>query len=266
MNHSGKYYAGVDMGSVSIKAVLVDAGQRVLASELLASGGNYQDVAQTVLDSVLRQAGLTPDRLDGMIVTGLGAERAPFKARQVSDISCQAMGCFRLFASARTIIDIGGQFTKTARMTPQGRVADFLMSEKCATGSGRFLQVIARILQVNLEDIGPLSLQSKHPAEFSTNCAVFAESETVSRIAEGARPEDILAGVHRAMASKVAMLVKRVKLEPDVVLTGGGGADAGLVEAIGSALGLSILVPDQPRLSAAFGAACLAAEEARSEG
>lgn len=262
MNDSGKAYAGIDMGSVSIKAVLVDSQQKVVASALLASGGNYQDAAQRVLAGALSRAGLTADRIAGMVLTGLGAERAPFDGRQVSDISCQAMGCYRLFPTARTVIDIGGQFTKALRITPQGRVADFLMSEKCATGSGRFLQVIARILQVNLEEIGPLSLESRNPVEFSTNCAVFAESETVSRIAEGARPGDILAGVHRAMASKVAMLVKRVKMEQDIVLTGGGGADVGLVEAIGSVLGISILVPAEPRLSAAFGAACLAAEDA----
>jgi predicted CoA-substrate-specific enzyme activase len=141
-------------------------------------------------------------------------------------------------------------------------MGDFLMSEKCATGSGRFLQIIARILQVDLEDIGPLSLKSENPVEFSTNCAVFAESETISRIAEGAHAEDILAGVHRAMASKVAMLVKRIKMVPDVVLTGGGGEDAGLVQAISDVLGVKILVPDIPRLTAAFGAACLAEVEA----
>jgi predicted CoA-substrate-specific enzyme activase len=259
MNDTLKYFAGVDIGSVSIKAVLIRSHQ-IIASEITTSSGNYKDTAQKVLDSVLSKAGVDADRLSGIVVTGLGAESAPFEARQVSDISCQAMGCHCLFPSTRTVIDIGGQFTKAAKITPHGRVADFLMSEKCATGSGRFLQVIARILHINLEDIGPLSLKSQSPVEFSTNCAVFAESETVSRIAEGARAEDILAGVHRAMASKVAMLVKRVKMEPDVVLTGGGGEDAGLVLAISNALGVKVLVPEQPRLTAAFGAACLAEE------
>ncbi len=257
MNEDIQYYAGVDIGSVSIKAALVSEG-RLIAYELVPSGGSYQDSARKVLDSILAQAGLKPDRLSGIVVTGLGNESPPFSARLISDISCQAMGCHRLFPSARTVIDIGGQFTKVVKITPQGKIADFLISEKCATGSGRFLQVIARILQVRVEDIGPLSLQSQKPVEFSTNCAVFAESETISRIAEGARAEDILAGVHRAMAAKVAMLVKRVKMEPDVVLTGGGGQDAGLVKAVGDALGLKILVPDLPRLSAAYGAACLA--------
>jgi len=254
-----KYYAGVDIGSASIKAVLMRS-HRIVASEIMASGGNYRDAARIVLDGVLSKGGIGEGDLSGIVVTGLGAESASFEARQVSDISCQAMGCRYLFPTVRTVIDIGGQFTKVAKISSEGRVADFLMSEKCATGSGRFLQVIARILHVNLEDIGGLSLKSRHPVEFSTNCAVFAESETVSRIAEGARAEDILAGVHRAMASKVAMLVKRVKMEPDVVLTGGGGEDAGLVLAISDALGVKLLVPEQPRLTAAFGAACLAEE------
>lgn len=259
MNEDLKYYAGVDVGSVSIKAVLV-RGRRQIASEWVVSGGRYSDATQKVLDSVLAQAGLEKDGLSGMVMTGLGSESVLFPADRISDISCQAKGCHCLFPSVRTVIDIGGQFTKVVRISSQGKVADFLMSEKCATGSGRFLQVIARILQIRLEDIGPLSLQSQNPVEFSTNCAVFAESETVSRIAEGARVEDILAGVHRAMAAKVAMLVKRVKLEPDVVVTGGGGEDAGLIMAIGKALDLKILIPEQPRLSAAYGAACLAEE------
>lgn len=259
------YYVGVDIGSVSTKAALV-SGLRLIAYELAASGGNYRDTAQKVLDSVLAQAGLNRESLSGIVVTGLGSESLPFTAHQISDISCQAMGCHCLFPSCRMVIDIGGQFTKVARITPQGRIADFLMSEKCATGSGRFLQVIARILQVKLEDIGPLSLRSQKPVEFSTNCAVFAESETVSRIAEGAQAEDILAGVHRAMASKVAMLVKRVKMELEVVLTGGGGEDAGLVLAVGEALGLKILVPESPRLSAAYGAACLAEMDQETTG
>lgn len=259
MNANQRYYAGLDMGSVSIKAVIINDGQ-VMASGLIPSGGQYRAAAARLMADVLAKAAVALEDLSGLVVTGLGAQGAPFEAPQVSDISCQAMGCHALFPSARTIIDIGGQFTKAARITPQGSIADFLMSEKCATGSGRFLQVIARILRIPIEEIGPLALQSQSPVEFSTNCAVFAESETISRLAEGAQPADILAGVHRAMAAKVKMLVKRVKLEADVVLTGGGGEDAGLVQAVGQALGLKIRVPETPRLTAAFGAACLAAE------
>ena len=262
-NSELKYFAGIDVGSVSIKAVVIAEG-RVLASALLPSGGDYRENIRKVMDQALSQAGIGPrleiDQLAGITATGVGVDSVSFEAQRVSEISCQARGCFHLFPSVRTVIDIGGQFTKAARLTAQGRVADFLISEKCATGSGRFLQVIARILQIRLEDIGPLSLQSQEPVEFSTNCAVFAESETVSRIAEGARKEDILAGVHRAMASKVAMLAKRIKMEPDLVLTGGGGADAGLVKAVEDVLGIAILVPEHPRLTAALGAALLAEE------
>jgi len=252
-------FAGVDIGSAFIKAVLVSR-QKIRASEMRPSGGHYKETAGGVLEAALSRAGVNRERLAGIVVTGVGAESAPFTARSVSDISCLARGCCFHFPAARTVIDIGGQFTKAAKLNPQGRVADFLISEKCAAGSGRFLQVMARILQIEWEAIGPLSLKSKTPVEFSTNCAVFAESETVSRLAEGARPEDLLAGVHRAMAAKVAMLVKRLKMEPVVVLTGGGAEDAGLVRAVSEALGLEVSVPETPRLTAALGAACLAEE------
>jgi predicted CoA-substrate-specific enzyme activase len=255
-------FAGVDIGSAFIKAVLVSR-QKILASEMRPSGGRYRETAGDVLEAALDRAGLGREQIAGLVVTGVGAESAPFTARSVSDISCQARGCRFHLPAARTVIDIGGQFTKAARLNSEGRVVDFLISEKCAAGSGRFLQVMARILQIEWEAIGPLSLKSERPVEFSTNCAVFAESETVSRLAEGTRPEDLLAGVHRAMAAKVALLAKRVKMEPEVVLTGGGAEDAGLVRAVDEALGLKVRVPENPRLTAALGAACLA-EEAQS--
>ena len=260
MSDDQEYYAGIDIGSAFIKAVLIDQKQ-IIAYEILSSGGSYSKTAKRVLDQALSKGRVSLDKLSGIVVTGVGAESAPFRARQFSDISCQAAGCRSLFPSARIVIDIGGQFTRAIKLTPQGRVANFLMSEKCATGSGRFLQVIARILRIKIEDIGPLSLKSQRPVEFSTNCAVFAESETISRIAEGAGMEDILAGVHRALAAKVAMLVKRLKTEQDVVLTGGGGEDTGLVSAVSEALGVNVLVPEHPRLTAALGAAWLANKE-----
>jgi (R)-2-hydroxyacyl-CoA dehydratese activating ATPase len=259
MSEAHPFFAGVDIGSAFIKAVLL-RGPKILGSGMRPSGGRYRETAETVLEEALARTGLPREELAGIGVTGLGAENAPFPARSFSDISCQARGCRFHFPTARTVIDIGGQFTKAAKLNSEGRVADFLISEKCAAGSGRFLQIMARILQIEWEAIGPLSLKSEKPVEFSTNCAVFAESETVSRLAEGARPEDLLAGVHRAMASKVAMLVKRLKMEPEVVLTGGGAEDTGLVRAVNAALGLEVRVPENPRLTAALGAACLAEE------
>ena len=132
------YYAGMDIGSAFTKAALVSRGEMV-AQEILPSGGNYRETARMALDAALSRAGVRFEDLAGMVVTGIGAESAPFSARQVSDISCQSKGCLRRFPSARTVIDIGGQFTRAARLTPGGKIADFLMSEKCAAGSGRFL-------------------------------------------------------------------------------------------------------------------------------
>lgn len=264
MNDASLYFVGLDMGSAFTKAVLLCRG-RIMQSSMTASGGHYRDAAEKVVKEILDKEGIEFGRITGLTATGLGSGSCPFPAKKISDLSCQAMGCHYLFPSTRTVIDVGGQFTKTARITPEGRLADFLISEKCATGSGRFLQIMARILHIDISEIGPLSMASRSPVEFSTNCAVFAESEAVSRIAEGASPQDILAGVHRAMASKIAMLVKRVKMEQDIVLTGGSARDGGLVKAVEEALQKSILVPDEPMLTAAIGAACLAADDTPSK-
>jgi len=165
-----------------------------------------------------------------------------------------------MFPSVRTLIDIGAQFSKAIRLNDKGKVANFILNEKCAGGSGKFIQVIARILHMKIEDIGKFSIQSDNPVEFTTGCAVFAESEAVSRIAEGALPGDILAGVHKAMASKIVNLVVRLGLTGDCAITGGGAKDHGLVRAIKTELNTDVLVPEEPRITAAFGAALSAAE------
>jgi predicted CoA-substrate-specific enzyme activase len=162
----------------------------------------------------------------------------------------------------RTAVDIGGQFSKVFRVDERGRVTAFLQSEKCAAGSGRFLQVIAHVLKVGLEEIGPLSLKSKNRVNFNTGCAVFAETEAVSRVAEGEAVEDILAGVHYALAAKVQNLVERMGIEMDCALIGGGAKDIGLVRSIEEVLGVGLLVPGEPQLIAALGAALIAGEKA----
>ncbi len=252
-------FAGVDIGSVFTKAVILKE-KKIVAFEIVTSGGNYKKAAEKTMSQVLSRPSIPFDNITGIVTTGVGAASAPFSSRQVSDISCQAKGVNYLFPQARTVIDIGGQSSKVIKITPEGNVVDFIISEKCAAGSGRFLQIIARILGIKIEDIGPLSLKSKQPVEFSTSCAVFAESETISRIAEGANKEDILAGIHKAIAAKVVTLVNRIGLEPECVLTGGGAEDIGLVHRVSEALGIKVLVPEHPRITAALGAACIAAE------
>lgn len=252
-------FAGVDIGSVTAKVVLVNGG-KMIASEIQPSGGSYSVAFTSVLEAALRKAGLCRGDVAGAVSTGVGAGAVSIAASQTSDVSCQGIGLNRIHPSVRTIIDLGGQSTKVIKADSHGRLVDFVLSEKCAAGSGRFLQIIARILGIGIDDIGPLSLTSRRPVKFSTGCAVFAESEAVSRVAEGAAREDILAGVHHAIAAKVETMANRIKLEIDCALTGGGARDTGLARTIEETLKVPLLLPEQPQLTAALGAALLAEE------
>jgi (R)-2-hydroxyacyl-CoA dehydratese activating ATPase len=251
------YTLGVDVGSGYSKAAVCRDG--ILQSyAIMPSGGDYRGAATAATGDALVEAGITMKDLSGTISTGYGAAMVDFTDRTVSDISCHAAGVHHLFPSVRTVIDVGAQFSKAVRLNDEGKVTNFVLNEKCAGGSGKFLQVIARILRITLEEIGPLSLASTAPVQFTTGCAVFAESEAVSRIAEGALPGDIVAGVHKAMASKIATLVTRLGIAERCAVTGGGAKDMGLVRAIESELGTNVLVAEEPRITAALGAALAA--------
>ena len=251
------FFAGVDIGAAFTKA-LVLGDQGPVAYSIIPSGGDYAAAARKAVAQALGEAGLAAEALRATVATGVGAPKAPWAQVVVSDITCQGWGVHHLFPEVRTIIDIGGQATKVVKVDGEGRALDFVINEKCAAGSGRFLQVIARVLRLDFQDLGPLSLQARNPVEFSTGCAVFAESEAVSRIAEGARKEDLLAGVHQALAAKVFSLVQRVGLEKEIALTGGGAKDTGLVRSLEEQLKLKLWVPPEPQITAALGAALLA--------
>lgn len=248
--------AGIDIGAVSTKAVLLQ-NSAILSYEMVPSKGNYREAAARALEAALAKAGLALEAVSQVGATGVGAANVPFPHRQLSEIACHGKGINFLFPSARTVIDIGGQGSRAIRIDPAGSVIDFAVSDKCAAGSGRFLELMAKVLQVNLEEMGELSLASKKVVRFNTGCAVFAESEAISRIAEGAAKEDILAGVHEAMASTLYGLVERVRLERDCALTGGGARDIGLVEKLRHKMGIPLLIPQEPRLTAALGAALM---------
>jgi len=237
----------------------------ILSHHLIPSGGNYKRAAEKVIEGALQKAGLSLEGLGLVVATGYGAANVAFAAQQATELACQGRGINHLFPQARTIIDVGGQASKIIKVDARGRVTDFAISEKCAAGSGRFLQVIARVLGVNLEDIGPLSLKSSDGVKFSTSCAVFAESEAISRITEGARKEDILAGVHHAIAAKILNLVQRVGLERECAITGGGAKDVGLVKRVEERLGMQLLVPQEPQITAALGAALVARERSSEQ-
>ena len=247
---------GVDIGSAYAKAVVKK--KETLAYHIMPVGGNYQRAADEVVRKALAKANLPFEDVAYVVATGYGASNFSLAHEVVTDISCQGRGIIHLFPSVRTVIDVGGQFSKVFKVDDRGLATTFMLSEKCAAGSGRFLQVIARVLQIDLTEIGALSLKSKKRVDFNTGCAVFAESEAISRIAEGMSKEDILAGVHRAMSAKILNLVERVRLEPDCALIGGGGKDIGLVKSTGELLGVSLLVPEEPQIVAALGAALIA--------
>jgi predicted CoA-substrate-specific enzyme activase len=251
-----KYALGIDVGSSFAKAVVL-RDHTLVSYATLPSGGNYAEVARKVAGAALEKAAIAETEVATTIATGYGAATVGSADRTLADISCHAAGVSYLFPSVRTVVDIGSQFCRAIKLE-NGRALNFIQNEKCASGSGKFLQVIARILHMNVDDIGPLSLQSTNPVQFTTGCAVFAESEAVSRIAEGATPADILAGIHKAMSAKIENLTIRLGLVPDCAVTGGGAKDIGLVRTLEPVLGVRLLVPEEPWITAALGAALLA--------
>ncbi len=251
------YFVGVDIGSAFSKAVVL-AGSKLISYHIVPSGGNYKLTADEVVAGALKKAIVSFGDIACIVATGYGGSNVPFAHRVITDISCQSRGIFRLFPSVRTLVDIGGQFSRVIKLDDKGRAIAFLLSEKCAGGSGRFLQIIAHVLQIDLGEVGPLSLKSKRKIDFNTGCAVFSETEAISRIAEGAAKEDILAGVHRALAAKVQNLMERLGIEQDIALAGGGAKDIGLVQSIEETLNICTLVPEEPQIVASLGAALIA--------
>ena len=256
------WFMGIDIGSGTSKGVITKDG-KPLAYLLLLSGVNYRGVAERLREELLAKMGLSPEDIAYTVATGHGADSVSFSNERVVDIRCCARGISSVFPSVRTVIDIQGQSSRVLRITGAGQVTNFVVSEKCAAGSGRFLDVMANVLRIGIKDVGPLSLKSKNPVTFTTGCAVFGESEAISRVSEGASKEDILAGVHKTLASKISTLVARVGLEKDCAISGGGALNVGLVKSVEDGLGIKLLVPPQPQFITALGAAIMAEERQR---
>ena len=256
---NGSYVAGIDAGSAYTKGVLL-RGEELLAFHISPSGANHAQAAEKVVKELLQEAGLSLEQLNKVMATGLGAGRIPFAHAQVTEVISIGRGIHRLCPSVRTVIDVGATASRIIKLDEQGRPVDLISNEKCAAGSGRFLQIIARVLHTRLDEIGPLSLRSREPVEFSTGCAVFAESEVITRLAEGATPEDILAGIHRAVAAKVIAMADSVKRTGDTAMIGGAARNSGLVKCLEEGLRIQLRIPEHPQGVAAFGAALIAAE------
>ncbi|MFC2038777.1 acyl-CoA dehydratase activase [Chloroflexota bacterium] len=253
------FFMGVDIGSVTTKGVIT-GDSRPDVGHIIHSGGNYRLAAEKLRQELLEKAGLNSADIDRTVITGSGGGNITFGDHTVADLRCCAKGIHRLFPEAGIVLDVQGQYSQVISLGDDGRLINFAVSEKCASGSGRFLEIIANVLRINIEDLGPLSLESENPVAFSTGCAVFGESEAVSRVAEGIPKEDIIAGVHLALAGKISSLVDRVGFTGKPAISGGGGLDTGLIKAIEKKLGTELLVPGQPRLVNALGAAIIAGE------
>ncbi len=256
------WFMGIDIGSGTSKGVITKDG-KLLVYHLLSSGINYRQTAERLREELLVKAGLIQEDIAYTVTTGHGGNIIPFANQHAADMRCCGRGINSIFPSVRTVIDVQGQSSQVIRLNDRGHVINFVVSEKCAAGSGRFLDVVANVLQIELKDIGPLSLKSEDPVVFTTGCAVFGESEAISRVAEGISKEDILAGVNKALADKISALVGRVGLEEQCAISGGGGLNVGLIKKVEENLGVQLLVPPQPQLINALGAAIMAEGETK---
>jgi len=249
------FFAGIDVGSTITKAVILD--KEVIASVIGPTGPEQRRLANKVMEEMLNKAGLAFEAVTYIVSTGYGRINVPFADKQVTEISCHAKGVASLFPEAKTIIDIGGQDSKAIRIDITGRPTDFIMNDKCAAGSGRFLEVIADSLGIEIGEMGDISLTSKIPAKISNICTVWAEQEVRARLAEGIALDDLIAGIHESLADRVSRMVKRLKVEKEVVLTGGGAKNTGLIQALSKYLGQTLLIPPDPLITGALGAALL---------
>lgn len=251
-------FAGVDSGSRSVKAVLLDGlGMRVIDSGVVDQGVGHQAIASQLLASLLERQGLSAKDVGGVVATGYARESVIEADVAVTEITCHARGVHHLHGDARTVIEIGGQDSKVLHLEPDGTVRDFVMNDRCAAGTGRFLELVARRLGKDIHELDGLSALDVKPLPISSTCVVFAETEIIGLLAGGAGTDEILAGVQKAIASRITSMSGR--LRKAVVFTGGVAMVANMSHMLSRALGVEVVVPPQPQLTGALGAAIIAA-------
>lgn len=254
------YVLGVDSGSTSTDAVIVDKDGTPVATVILPTGAKATESAQRAIDSVLEKASLTRDQITLAVATGYGRDSIPSMDTSITEITCHARGAHALCPEAMTIVDIGGQDSKVIKLDEEGNVVNFVMNDKCAAGTGRFLEMMARTMELPLDEFCTQGLSWKHDVKISSMCTVFAESEVVSLVADDTPVPDIIHGLDRSVASKITSLAKRVKAEPPYLMTGGVANNEGVVTAIGEALGAPVATSEDSQLCGALGAALLGLE------
>jgi len=251
---ANNYFAGIDIGSTMTKVVILGAGKE--SSLIRLTGPEHRKLANRVMEEALDSAGVAFSDITYIVATGYGRINVPFADRQITEITCHARGLSSLLPSAHTVVDLGGQDSKGIRIE-NGKVVDFVMNDKCAAGTGRFLEIIADALGVPMDELGELSLAADNPAAIGNTCTVFAEQEVISQLAGGASVPNLVAGIHQAIATRIVALVSKLKIKPEVAITGGGAKNIGLVKALEAKFGLPVRVPREPLLTGALGAALI---------
>lgn len=258
---------GIDVGARSAEVVLLETDTPdELCYRIADTGHDPAGTGRRLFDEALAERGATPRDVACTIATGYGRAALPFATRAVTEITCHARGVRHLVPDVRTVVDIGGQDSKVIVLDERGAVIDFAMNDRCAAGTGRFLEMIAHTLELEASQLAELAASAAEPSEISSMCAVFGETEVIGLLAKGTPRADVLAGVHRAVASRVAALAARLAVGPPGVFTGGVAKNAAMVDAVGHALGLDLAVPPEPRITGALGAALIAADQAAGGG
>jgi (R)-2-hydroxyacyl-CoA dehydratese activating ATPase len=247
---------GIDIGSITAKAAILKDG-KIIATKVSFTGYNSTQAGKRIYDDILSEAGIKPVSLSKVVATGYGRNSVDFADKAVTEIICHATGAHFLNPDVRSVIDIGGQDSKAIVLDAGGKVRDFAMNDKCAAGTGRFLEVMARALEVDLDKFGEVSLRAENPSHISSLCTVFAESEVISLIAKGETRENIIAGIHESVASRVAALANRVGVKKPIMMTGGVAKNIGIVKALEAKLG-SMEVFTEAQVNGAIGAAIIA--------
>jgi (R)-2-hydroxyacyl-CoA dehydratese activating ATPase len=260
------WYLGVDLGSTTAKVVVLDRQGEIAAAEVVQMGAVSRTGCAKALDTAFAVAGVTRDDITGAIATGYGRRLVPGVDRTFTEITCHARGAAAMCPGVRLVVDIGGQDSKAILVDADGIAENFAMNDRCASGTGRFFEVLARAVECGIEELAELALAGEKELEVSSMCATFAETELISLLAQGERREDIAASVHRAVAARTVGLVAQVGRHTPVVMTGGVARNAAAVEALAKALRTEVVVPSSPQITGAYGAALLAREGAGARG
>jgi predicted CoA-substrate-specific enzyme activase len=256
-----RFAAGVDVGSTQTKAVVIEEEAGIVARALVDTGANVTRAAENAFNIACSQAAIDPLNVGFVVGTGYGRYKISFGDAQMTEISCHARGAHYLCPATRTVIDMGGQDSKAISVGSHGEVLDFVMNDKCAAGTGRFLANAADVMGIGLDEIGPLSLKGRQPVKIATVCTVFVESDILSYLSMGKKPEDILSGVHLAIAKRTVSLARRVAIEPEVTLTGGVARNLGMIRALEEVLETNLQVSPDAHFMGALGAALFALEK-----